>query len=157
MPKSTRKSTSRSKPGQAPKPQGGVARFWRQLKRLVGWLLSPWRPRDPVLRSLQLVKHHGGGGRPVPERQWQQLEQQARTLAKRGEQKQAITVLHCLLLLKPGAESVTAQLERLTAAEHKLSLHSKGISGTTRAYRKQLLDLYVQQGSVQVLEAVARL
>jgi hypothetical protein len=156
VPKLTHQSTRSGKPGQAQKPQGVLLRFWQLLRRLLGWLISPWRPTDPVLLSLQLLKRHGGGGR-VPEQQWRQLEQQARTLAKRGERQQAITVLHCLLLLKPGAESVTAQLDRLTAAEHKLSLHSKGISGTTRAYRRQLLDLYVQQGSVQVLEAVARL
>lgn len=129
---------------------------WRRLQRLVGWLLLPWRPRDPVLRSLRLLKRYGGEG-TVPAQPWRQLEQQARSLAKKGQQQQALTVLHCLLLLKPEAAGVLREVERLTAQQHKLSLHSKGISGTTRAYRKQQLDLYVQQGSVQVLEAVARL
>ena len=121
-----------------------------------GWLARLRRPQDPVLLSLRLLRRHGGG-RPLPERQFKQLEQQARALVKQGESQRALTVLHCLLMLKPGAETISSQVETLTAAQHKLSLRSKGISGTTRAYRKQQLDLYVQEGSVQVLEAAARI
>ncbi len=132
------------------------ARLWRLVKRTPGWLLGIWRPRDPVVRSLRLLKRYGGG-RPLPEHQFKQLEQQARALIKKGQPQRALTVLHCLLLLKPDAATIISQVDTLTAAQHKLSLHSKGISGTTRAYRKQLLDLYVQEGSVQVLETAARL
>lgn len=129
---------------------------WRFLKRLWGRLLGRWRPRDPVLRSLRLVRRYGGGG-AVPEQQCRQLEQQARILAKKGQRQQALMVFHCLLLLKPGDAGLLTRVEQLTASQHKLGLRSKGISGTTRAYRKQQLDFYVQQGSVKVLEAVARL
>lgn len=158
-PKPSQQSTP-APPPVAPKrsPRNGVlARCRSWLKRMRGWLLAVWRgPRDPVLRSLRLVKRYGGGGR-VPERQWRELEQQARSLAKRGQRQQALTVLHCLLLLKPGNGAVQALVEELTARQHKLSLNSKGISGTTRAYRRQQLDCYVQQRAVQVLEAVAQM
>ena len=108
-----------------------------------------------MLRSLHLVKRFGGSS-IVPERQWRLLEQQARSMAKSGQSEQAIMVLHCLLLLKPGAAAVRAQVEKLTACHHKVLLNFKGISGSTRAYRKQQLDFYLQQWSVKVLEAVAQ-
>lgn len=165
--KSRAHSKAQSKPTSEPasnsrKPTRGgsflwvIRLFWRHLKRLGGWLCSPWQPRDPVLCSLRLLKRHGGNG-SVPERQWRQLEQQARTLAKKGQDQKALTILHCLLLLKPQAAAILKEVERLTARQQKLSLNSKGISGTTRDYRKQQLDLYVQKGSVKVLESAARL
>jgi hypothetical protein len=156
--KSKHKTTTPQSSDQGAGHRGsGLARCWSLLKRLRSWLLAAWRrPRDPVLRSLRLVKRYGGSG-TVPEQQWRQLEQQARSLAKRDQRQQALTVLHCLWLLKPGSTGVQSQVEELTARQHKLSLNSKENSGSTRAYRKQQLDFYVQQRAVQVLEAVSQL
>ena len=160
MPKpKTKQKTSPT--GQSRKKAARKKSFLARCRILVvqlwAWLLGRGPRRvDPVLRSLRFVQRYGAGG-VVPEKDWLQLEQQARSLAKNGQNQQALTILHCLLLLRPGSTAVLEQVEQLTARHHKLSLNSKGISGTTRVYRKQELDLYVQQQASQVLEIVSSL
>jgi hypothetical protein len=159
-----RRNRSTTEPAATPLPakkakvsRSVVGHFLSRLKRIWVWLQAGCLPpRDPVLRSLRLVKRYGGSS-IVPERQWLLLEQQARTMAKSGQSEQAIMVLHCLMLLKPGSADVRTQLEKLTASHHKLLLNFQGISDSTRAYRKQQLNFYMQQWSVRALEAVSQL
>lgn len=125
----------------------------QKIQRLIFRLICAVYPRFPVQRALWMVRLYAGEG--LSQRRLAMLEGDAREMLRQGRQLDALRILHCALLLNPGAKT-TEQLARDTTAK---KWKMKGALDRAEAQDHPVhhqIDLKMERFSWYVVRAVER-
>jgi hypothetical protein len=125
----------------------------QKIQRFIFRLICFVYPRFPVQRALWMVRLYVGEG--LSQRRLAMLEEDARVMLRRGRQLDALRILHCALLLNPGAKGTERLAREITAKKWKMrSALGRGVDQESSLHHQ--IDLKMERFSWYVMRAVER-
>jgi hypothetical protein len=125
----------------------------QKIQRLIFRLICSVYPRFPVQRALWIVRLYACEGLNI--RQLSMLEEDAREMVRQGRQLDALRILHCALLLNPGAKAAEQLAREITAKRCKMKKAVNRAVDSEHLVHHQI-DLKMERFSWYVMRAVER-